>query len=151
MLVFCFCGSQHETAQATETVSHIEDLQRRGPCLKREVTTEGLTDSIFGQELLSWQNMQPTHQKCLGQEQVFPVRTYRPARKFCTYDQVSTSITDACICHPSKVQRPKLEDSVLQEENTDGTKVFKVRDAEPRLIISHGLPATDKSPTNRTS
>ena len=41
------------------------------------------------------------------------------------------------------MQRPKLEDCVLREEHKDGTKVFNVRDTEPRMIISHGLPVTD--------
>ena len=137
-----FWGKPKKTVQVTETVSHTEDLQRHGPCLKREVTAE-LHDYIFEQELLSWQSMRPIHQISLDMEQVFLARAYRAARKFCTYDQISAFITDACICHPSKVPRPKLEDCVLREEHKDGTKVFNVRDTEPRMIISNGLPVTD--------
>ena len=140
-----FWGKQKQTTQVTETVSHTEDLTRHGPCRMRHIT-ESLNDYTFEQELLSWQSMRSIHQIALDMEQVFLARAYKAARKFCTYAEISAFITDACICHPSKVQRPKLEASVLQNEHADGSKMSKVRDAEPRMIISHGLQISKPSP-----
>ena len=79
-----------------ETASHTEDLRRHGPCLKREVQ-EGLHDYIFEQQLLAWQSMRPIHQIVLDMEHVWLATAYRTVRKFCSSDQVSAFVTDACL------------------------------------------------------
>ena len=86
--------------------------------------------------------MRPIHQIVLDMEHVWLATAYRTVRKFCSSDQVSAFVTDACLCHPSRVQKPKLESGALAHKHGDGSDVFRVQDAEPRLIISSGLPVT---------
>ena len=109
-------------------------------------------DYIFEQQLLTWQSMRPIHQIVLDMEHVWLATAYRTVRKFCSSDQVSAFVTDACLCHPSWVQKPKLTSSAMAHTHEDGIDVFRVQDAEPRLIISSGLPVTqDTVHTNVSS
>ena len=75
-------------------------------------------------------------------EHTWLATAYRTVRKFCSSDQVSAFVTDACLCNPSRLQKPKLESSALAHKHGDGTNVFRVQDADPRFIISSGLPVT---------
>ena len=136
-----FWGKPRHTQQFVETVTRTEDLRRRGPCRKRAVR-EGLYDYIFEQELLTWTSMRPIHQIVLDMEHVWLATSYRAARTFCTAQQISTFSTDATLVHPSRVQQRKLEDSLLAIQHADGTSVFRVRSAEPRVIVNNTMPAT---------
>ena len=91
--------------------------------------------------------MRPIHQLALDMEHVLLARTYRSARTFCTYGQASVFCRGCLHLPHAKCATAKARGCVQQEAHTDGTKVFRVRDAEPRLIISHVLPVTD--PTER--
>ena len=107
---------------------------------------------MFEQQLLARQSMKPIQQIVLGMAHAWLATAYRTVRKFCSADQVSAFVTDACLCHPSRARKPKLESNALAHKHEDGSDVFRVQDAEPRLIISSGLPVTqDTAHANVTS
>ena len=86
-----------------ETVTYSEDLQRSGPTLKRAVDGRPtLYDYVFETELLTYDRMRPVHQNCLDMEHVCLAEAYDAVRQFCEPRGISSFVTDALICHPSK-------------------------------------------------
>ena len=83
-----------------------EDLQRSGPVLKRAVDGHPtLCDYVFETELLTYVSMRPIHQICLDMEHVFLAKAYDAVRQFCEPRDISSFVTDALMCHPSKAQK----------------------------------------------
>ena len=126
-----------------ETVTHTEDLTRSGHALKRQV--EGhptLHDYIFETELLTYTSMRPIHQVVLDMEHVYLATMYRTARRYCEPRDISAFLTDALVCHPSNVQRKKLEVAVLALKHADGTQMFRLKHSRNVVVCASTPPIT---------
>ena len=70
--------------------------------------------------------MRPIHQVVIDMEQVYLATVYNTVRRYCEPRAISALLTDAIVCHPSKVQRKKLENAVLALKHADGTNMFRL-------------------------
>ena len=133
--------THHRTS--VETVTYSEDLQRSGPALKRAVDGHPtLFDYVFETELLTYVSMRPIHQICLDMEHVFLAKAYDTVRQFCEPRDISSFVTDALICHPSKTQRQRLEEAILSIKHPDDSNMFRVRETRGTVICMTEPPVT---------
>ena len=126
-----------------ETVTYSEDLQRSGPALKRAVDGHPtLYDYVFETELLTYVSMRPIHQICLDMEHVCLAKAYDTVRQLCEPRDISSFVTDALICHPSKTQRQRLEEAILSIKHPDDSNMFRVRETRGTVICMTEPPVT---------
>ena len=126
-----------------ETVTYSEDLQRSGPTVKRAVDGHpALCDHVFETELLAYVSMRPVHQICLDMEHVFLAKAYDAVRQFCEPRDISSFVTDALICHPSKAQKQRLEEAILSIKHPDDSNMFRVRETRGTVICMTEPPVT---------
>ena len=127
----------HRYVYNVETTTCSEDLLRRGSCRKRAVPGhDTLYDYIFETQLKTFASMRPIHQIVLDMELVYLNMNYRLIRRFCEPKQISALFTDALHCYPSRCQREKLKLAAEQLRHPDGNAIFRLRDAEPKVVCT---------------
>ena len=127
-----------------ETTSCNEDLLCQGDCRKRAVPGhDTLYDYIFETPLKTCASMRPIQQIVLDMELVYISMNYRTIRRFCEPKQITALFTDAIHCYPSRCQRDKLKLAAEQLCHPDGSAIFRLRDAEPKVVCTTEAPVTE--------
>ena len=84
----------------------------------------------------TFSSMRPVSQIALDMELVFLSVNARIVRRFCEPTQITALFTDAVHWYPSKCQREKLKQACQGPRHPDGSQLFRLKDATPRLICS---------------
>ena len=101
-----------------------------------------LDDYIFEAELLTGTSIRPIHQVVPDMRHAYLKSMYRTAQWYCEPRDILALVTDALVCHPSKVQRKKLEDAVLALKHADGTNMFRLKLSRSVVVCASTPPIT---------
>ena len=99
-------------------------------------------DYAFETELLTYVSMRPIHQISLDMGHVCLAKAYDTVRQFCEPQDISSFVTDALICHPSRTQRQLLEEAMLSIKHPNDSNRLRVRETRGTVICMTEPPVT---------